>query len=83
MRDDIYRQLLGTQGFVSGGALGDQYGVTRAALWKHIKAMQEDGADIESVTGKGYRLISPPTIRVPNTCARICGVIFLFFIRIR
>ncbi len=62
MRDDIYRQLLGAHGFVSGGALGDQYGVTRAALWKHIKAMQEDGADIESVTGKGYRLISPPTI---------------------
>lgn len=62
MRHDIYRQLMGTDGFVSGGALGDTYGVTRAALWKHIKAIQEDGAEIESVTGRGYRLISPPKI---------------------
>ncbi len=62
MRDDIYRQLIGTDGFVSGGALGEAYGVTRAALWKHIKAIQEDGAGIESVTGKGYRLVSPPKI---------------------
>lgn len=60
MRDDIYRKLKEADGFVSGGALGEAYGVTRAALWKHIKAIQEDGAEIESVTGKGYRLISPP-----------------------
>lgn len=62
MRDDIYRHLIGTDGFVSGGALAEAFGVTRAALWKHIKAMQEDGAEIESVTGRGYRLISPPKI---------------------
>ncbi len=62
MRDDIYRRLKEADGFVSGGALGEAYGVTRAALWKHIKAMQEDGAGIESVTGKGYRLITPPKI---------------------
>ena len=62
MRDDIYRQLIDAEGFVSGGALGEAYGVTRAALWKHIKAIQEDGADIESVTGKGYRLMNPPKI---------------------
>lgn len=62
MRDEIYKQLKAAPGFVSGGALGEAFGVTRAALWKHIKAIQEDGAQIESVTGKGYRLISPPKI---------------------
>lgn len=62
MREEIYKQLNDADGFVSGGALGEAFGVTRAALWKHFKAMQEDGAEIESVTGKGYRLISPPKI---------------------
>lgn len=62
MRQEMYRQLKEADGFVSGEALGEAMGVTRAALWKHIKAMQEDGATIESVTGKGYRLLSPPNI---------------------
>jgi BirA family biotin operon repressor/biotin-[acetyl-CoA-carboxylase] ligase len=62
LRDEIYRQLKDADGFVSGGALGESFGVTRAALWKHIKAIQEDGAQIESVTGKGYKLIMPPKI---------------------
>ncbi len=62
MRHAIYKQLKDADGFVSGGVLGEAFGVTRAALWKHIKAMQEDGAQIESVTGKGYRLLSPPKI---------------------
>ena len=62
MRQEIFTQLKSAEGFVSGEALSTALGVTRAALWKHIKAMQADGADIESVTGKGYRLISPPTV---------------------
>ena len=62
MREQIYRRLIQAEGFVSGGVLGEAFGVTRAALWKHIKAIQEDGAEIESVTRKGYRLLTPPAV---------------------
>ena len=62
MRYEIYHELQNAQGFVSGGHLGASLGITRAALWKHIKAMQADGAEIESVTGKGYRLTMPPAV---------------------
>ncbi len=62
MREQIYRQLKDADGYVSGGMLGAKLGITRAALWKHIKAMQEDGAVIESITAKGYHLIKPPTV---------------------
>ncbi len=62
MRFKIYKALSGADGFISGEALSEQLGVTRAALWKHIKAMQADGAQIESATNRGYRLVSPPTI---------------------
>ena len=62
MRTEILEALLSADGFVSGEALSEPFGVTRAAMWKHIKAMQADGAEIESVTNKGYRLIKPPEI---------------------
>ena len=43
--------------FHSGEQLAKHLGVTRAAVWKHIKALQtEYGLDIHAVTGKGYRL---------------------------
>lgn len=45
--------------FLSGQALGEELGVSRAAISKHIAALQEMGFDIFSVTGKGYRLAEP------------------------
>ncbi len=45
--------------FLSGQAIGDELGVSRAAISKHIAALQEMGFDIFSVTGKGYRLAEP------------------------
>lgn len=60
MKYDILKQLKDASGYVSGETLGGN--VTRAALWKHIKAMEADGAAIEGVTGRGYRLISPPQV---------------------
>ena len=42
--------------FVSGQELGEQLGISRTAISKHIKALTEMGLDIFSVTGKGYKL---------------------------
>jgi BirA family transcriptional regulator, biotin operon repressor / biotin---[acetyl-CoA-carboxylase] ligase len=60
LRYEVLKKLKEAGGFISGEHLGE--GITRAAMWKHIKAMQSDGAQIEGVTGKGYRLISPPDV---------------------
>ncbi len=42
--------------FVSGQELADTLSVSRAAVWKAITALRSDGAVIESVTNRGYRL---------------------------
>lgn len=58
LREQILKVL--SQGlFISGEELGQQFGVTRAAIAKHVKAIQEMGVDIYSVRGKGYKLSQP------------------------
>ena len=42
--------------FHSGEALGIALGVSRMAIWKHIKALRERGVQIDVVRGKGYCL---------------------------
>lgn len=43
-------------GWISGQQLGAALGVSRAAVSKHVKALQQEGYRIESATRKGYRL---------------------------
>ncbi|SDH74429.1 BirA family transcriptional regulator, biotin operon repressor / biotin-[acetyl-CoA-carboxylase] ligase [Vibrio xiamenensis] len=46
-------------GFHSGEELGQQFGVSRAAISKHIKGIQQWGVDIFRIQGKGYQLAKP------------------------
>ena len=63
MRVEILR-LLGDGGFVSGEYIAEHLGVSRTAVWKQIKSLQNMGYDIESVKNKGYRLVSRPDIPI-------------------
>lgn len=49
-------KLENTEEFISGNELADYLGVTRASVWKYIKALQNDGYKVEAVTNRGYRL---------------------------
>lgn len=46
--------------YVSGQSLCDYLGVSRQAVWKNIGQLKEYGYQIESVSGKGYRLVARP-----------------------
>ncbi len=43
----------------SGAELAARVGVTRAAVWKHVDALREQGLPIDARTGLGYRLPWP------------------------
>jgi len=45
--------------FHSGEEIGECLGVSRAAIWKQIKRIEELGLDVFKVTGKGYKLSAP------------------------
>ncbi|MEK7772926.1 MAG: biotin--[acetyl-CoA-carboxylase] ligase [Deltaproteobacteria bacterium] len=45
-------------GYASGQALSLELGVSRTAVWKHIKLLKKTGFLIEAAPSKGYRLAS-------------------------
>lgn len=43
----------------SGEGLAHEFGVTRAAVWKHVAKLEQWGLEVEAVPGVGYRLTRP------------------------
>lgn len=63
MREKILNILLDkTKEFVSGEEMSEILGITRSAVWKHIKSIKEQGYKIESVTKKGYKIMDCPDL---------------------
>lgn len=53
-------RLLQDGRFHSGEALGAELGVSRAAVWKKLQALQAElGLSVHKVRGRGYRLAAP------------------------
>jgi BirA family biotin operon repressor/biotin-[acetyl-CoA-carboxylase] ligase len=57
-RIDVLR-LLADGAFHSGTALGEQLGISRAAVNKAVQSLGELGVEVHRVTGRGYRLAHP------------------------
>ncbi len=51
----------------SGQSMAEQLFVTRASVWKAIRALEADGYEIEAVTNRGYRL--KRTVGLPDSHA--------------
>ena len=61
VRHDILHLLAAHAGeYVSGERISQQLNVTRAAIWKQIKVLKEEGFEIEGQTKNGYRLLKMP-----------------------
>lgn len=51
--------------FVSGEAISDKLGLTRAAVWKHVESLRAQGYRIDAVPARGYRLVAIPDRLTP------------------
>ncbi|ALM51127.1 biotin--[acetyl-CoA-carboxylase] ligase [Halomonas huangheensis] len=52
-------RLLSDGEFHSGQQLGEKLGVSRAAVWKQLRKLEDLGIAMEAVKGQGYRLSQP------------------------
>lgn len=53
----ILEELKKVESYISGEELGEKLGVSRAAIWKGIQKLKEQGYEIEAVSNKGYHII--------------------------
>lgn len=49
------------EAFLSGELLSERFGISRAAVWKHVQTLREEGWQIESVPHRGYGSSGHPT----------------------
>ena len=53
-------------GYISGEEIAGRLGVSRTAVWKHIRALKAAGYEIESHARKGYSLLDAPDLLLPQ-----------------
>lgn len=62
LKSKVLKLLKESNDFLSGEKISEEFGVTRAAIWKSINSLREDGYEIESIPRRGYRLLTSPDI---------------------
>lgn len=55
------------QSYISGQRLADQLNISRNAIWKHMRELENDGYMIEAAPRLGYRIIDVPNKVSENT----------------
>lgn len=65
-KEEILRVLREQGDYVSGEALAERLGVSRAAVWKQVHTLIKEGYGIESQQSHGYRLVSVPDKLYPS-----------------
>lgn len=46
------------ENFISGESISKELGISRAAVWKHINYLKENGYKVEAINKKGYRIVN-------------------------
>lgn len=62
MKAAILKMLRETGGYVSGQEICEKLGVSRTAVWKVIRQLQEEGYQVEAVRSKGYHILDEPDV---------------------
>lgn len=55
------------ESYISGQALSEALGISRNAIWKHMKDLENDGYRIDAKRSQGYRIVSFPDKVSSNT----------------
>ncbi len=59
-KEEILRILREAGDYASGESLAEALGVSRAAVWKHVRTLIKEGYKVDVAQGKGYRLLGVP-----------------------
>ena len=66
LREEVLSLLKGAEGPLSGEAMRRGLGVSRAAVWKAVEELRQEGYVISSAPNRGYMLVSSPDLLSPG-----------------
>jgi BirA family transcriptional regulator, biotin operon repressor / biotin---[acetyl-CoA-carboxylase] ligase len=66
-----------SSGYMSGQLLAQKAGISRSAVWKHVRKLRQCGYKIESLHGQGYRLAGTTEYPVPWELAKLLNTSFV------
>ncbi len=66
MDEKILALMRDKEEFVSGEEISRELRISRAAIWKHIEKLRQEGYDITATPHLGYRFISAPDRLIPS-----------------
>ena len=70
----ILKMLREGAGPVSGGRMASRLGLTRAAVWKAVQSLRDQGFDIQGVPNQGYTLLGETDrLSAPAIGSRLSG----------
>lgn len=74
---ELYKLLKANSGrFVSGQEIASRLELSRTAVWKAVRALEEEGFEIESARSQGYRLVSDAYSQLSLSCGLDIPVCF-------
>lgn len=66
MQAQILKFLKESEGYVSGEEISRRCGMSRAAIWKHMQELRQEGFDVVAVPHLGYKLVASPDKLLPS-----------------
>lgn len=66
MQAQILQFLKESEGYVSGEEISRRCGMSRAAIWKHMQELRQEGFDVVAVPHLGYKLVASPDKLLPS-----------------
>ena len=65
-KEKILEILISKREPVSGQEISSKMGVSRAAVWKYIETLRDEGYRIDGVSNRGYKLVVSPDLLNPS-----------------
>ena len=62
LKAEILKMLRETDSYVSGQQISGKFGVSRTAVWKVIRQLEEQGYRVEAVRNRGYHIVDSPDV---------------------
>ena len=76
-KEKVFQVLFNEKNYISGDDLAERLDLSRTSIWKAVKSLEKDGLLIDSIKGRGYKLIAGDLLsaqQILSSCPKLSQV---------